>query len=190
MKKRASTLLVFVAIASLGCPAGRKPRPAPQIVVTPPPAVAPKPAPPPPPPGEREMNEANAALRSGDRVLAAAKLDAILAMGARAPSRGEALFTLGVIESLPDNPARDVARARSLLEEAITSGASPSRAQASRLIVSLLAQEEEQTRAILDLRAQIDASKTEVEELRAALAQREAELRKIKEILLEKVPGS
>jgi len=111
-------------------------------------------------------------------------------MGMRAPSREEASFTLAVIEASPGNPARNVSRARLLLNDLIASGLSPARSQAAEFILSLLLMEEEHMKEVAELRSQIEASRGEMEGLKATLAQRETELRKIKEILLETKPGS
>jgi hypothetical protein len=190
MRRSIAGAVAILSVVSVGCPGWKKAAPA-TTPSSPPPAVVPAapPPPPPPPPGERETAEAMSALRAGDLVLAATWLDQVLALGSRAPSREEALFTLAVIEALPSNPARDVVRARVLLREVIASGGSPSRSEASGLILSFLAQEEELTRSISELKLQIESSRSESEDLKATLAQRESELKKIKEILLGKSPA-
>jgi len=141
-------------------------------------------------PGARELDEAMTALRFGDRALAVSRLEAVVAMGSAAPSRGEALLTLGVLSALPDSPSRDIERARVLLQQSLAAGGPAASAQATRLILALLTQEEDLNRSIADLRTQIEASHTETEETKTLLAQRETELRRIKEILLGKTPGS
>jgi hypothetical protein len=187
MKKFAACFALASSMAlSLGCP-GQRSRPA--VQPAPPPAIAPPPVPA-PTPGAREFEEAMTALKFGDRALAVSRLEAVVAMGSSAPARGEALFTLGVFSALPDSPSRDVQRARALLQQSLAAGGAASSGQAIRLILALLAREEELDRSIADLKVQIDASRAEADETRTLLAQRETELRRIKEILLGKTPGS
>ena len=161
-----------------------------QAVPPSPSPVIPTPLPSPPPaPGDAEMMRALEDIDRGEEASAAARLEAVMALGAKAPSRGEALFTLALLKANPVASQRDIARARSLLEEAAAMKPGPSRSSEIRLILSLLALEEEKERSLQDLRAQIEAVRGQAESLKAALAQREDELRRIKEILLEKTPG-
>ncbi|MBI3449529.1 MAG: hypothetical protein HY049_11525 [Acidobacteria bacterium] len=191
MSARRIRLAVCLVLASslglcLACP-----RPGSRTVA--PPSPAPSAAPPPAPapvPGAREFDEAMTALKFGDRALAVSRLEAVVAMGTGTPSRGEALFTLGILSALPDNPSRDVERARVLLQQSLASGGSVPSGHAIRLILALLAREDDLNKSIADLKAQIEASHTETEETKTQLAQRETELRRIKDILLGKTPGS
>lgn len=186
---RALSFIVCLALPVSGC---LKPAPAQNPAPVRPPAVvqpAPAPPPPPPPPGQEDLDQAFVALNRGETDRAIDKLEAVLDEGSKAPGRGEALFTLALLCARPEDPDRDIPRARSMLEELLSIETSPSRQTAARLILSLLALEEQQTSAIRSIREQMDTTKVESEGLKSSLAQREEELRRIKEILLEKAPG-
>jgi len=186
--RRAAAVVAGLAVLLVGCPGSRKKAPA--AVPVPPPVAVTIPQPPPPPPGEKEMGEARASMRRGNLALATSQLQAVVAMEPMSPVRGEALFALAVVESLEQNPSRDTVRAREHLGLLMNSGEPPDRVQAAALLFALLEQEEALNQEIEDLRSQVQAAKGDAEILSSTLAQREEELRKIKEILLEKSPGS
>ncbi len=173
--------------ASAGC-AGIRSTPAGTPPAEPPPAVV-EPAPP-PPPGERGLAEATELLGRGETRRAVAKLEEVIALGAGAPGRAEALYTLALIEARPESPARDVPRARRLLQEVLKSDPEPRREAEARFILALLRIEEERTREIHALQTRLAVSEADADLLRSALEQREEELRRIKEILLGESPGN
>jgi hypothetical protein len=129
-------------------------------------------------------------LGRGETRRAVARLEGVIALGARAPGRAEALYTLALIEARPDSPARDVPRARRLLREVLGSKPAPRRETEARFILALLEMEEDRTREIHALRARLAVSEADANLLRLALDQREEELRRIKEILLGESPGN
>jgi hypothetical protein len=129
-------------------------------------------------------------MEAGHFSKAAERFERVISLGEIAPGREAALYDLALLLARPDNPQRDVARARSLLEDLSASGEPAARDTGARLILSLLEVEGAYLRQIEDLRTRLAAMGAESDDLRGLLAQREAELRRIKEILLGRATGS
>jgi hypothetical protein len=129
-------------------------------------------------------------MEAGHFSKAAERFERVISLGEIAPGREAALYDLAFLLVRPDNPQRDVARARSLLEDLLASGEPAARAPGARLVLSLVEMEGIYLRQIEDLRTRLAAMGAESDDLRGLLAQREAELRRIKEILLGRATGS
>lgn len=129
------------------------------------------------------------ALEQGRLQEAVRRLEEVLSLEAEAAERGAALYSLAVLLARPGSPARDVARARGLLEEFLETDPPAARAEGARLILGLLDVEGRYEEQIRELRGRAAVAGAEADDLRIALAQKEAELRRIKEILLGRTGG-
>ena len=143
-----------------------------------------------PRPGDPELAAARKAMEAGHFSEAAERFEQVISLGEIAPGRGAALYTLALLLARPDNPGRDAARARILLEDLLASGEPVVREAGARLILSLLEIEGAYRQQIEDLRIRMATMGAESDDLRGLLAQREMELRRIKEILLGRATGS
>lgn len=179
-------LLSLLAGGTAACTRVQPPRTAPPVQAAPEPAP---PAPAPPAPGEREMEGVRAALAAGKMDRASDLLKFVIALGAAAPARPEALYTLALLRARPDAEGRDPVEARRLLEEVIGSPPTPLRLIEARSILALLVAEQESRDSIGELRARLAVSEADSERIRITLAHREEELRRIKEILLGQTGG-
>lgn len=130
------------------------------------------------------------ALDGGRLEEAEERLQEIIARESAAASRGKALYLMALLLARPDNPKRDIGRARGLLEDLVETYPQSARETGASLVLSLLELEEGYVQLIVDLRTRAASAGAEADDLRGILAQRESELRRIKEILLGRTGGS